>query len=247
MLMGHASLGWDSATSGVTLNALLDGSLRLVEVLRHGASCEVVLRPQASAPRLSGRERSVMERIVGGASQKAVSYELGVALTTVSAHLRVGLNKLGIARWEQAVLAAAVVSRGGERARAFTRAGGEGPVHEVGGPLLSTRIELCEVALALLTEAEREVALLALDGYTNAEISRSRQVSPRTVANQLAAVFRKLRVHGRLELIRKITLGSSASPPDAADVRPGGAGDVANSVARHEGQRCDCNVESVVN
>ena len=51
-----------------------------------------------------------MESLIRGESQKAIAYELGVALTTVSAHLRVGLAKLGL-RWEQAVLAGAILER----------------------------------------------------------------------------------------------------------------------------------------
>ena len=79
-------------------------------------------------------------------------------------------------------------------------------------------MELCSQSLKELTLAEREVTLLVLDGLTNAEIGAQRHSSPRTVANQIAAVFRKLSIHGRLELIRRLTLGVTASPP--AQVAP---------------------------
>ena len=51
-----------------------------------------------------------------------------------------------------------------------------------------------------LTPAERQVALAALAGLSNADIARMRGSSPRTVANQLAAIFRKLGVRSRTEL-----------------------------------------------
>lgn len=51
-----------------------------------------------------------------------------------------------------------------------------------------------------LTEAEQQVALAALAGLSNAEIGRLRGSSPRTVANQLATIFRKLGVSSRAEL-----------------------------------------------
>jgi DNA-binding CsgD family transcriptional regulator len=51
-----------------------------------------------------------------------------------------------------------------------------------------------------LTPAERQVALAALAGLSNAEIARMRGSSPRTVANQLATLFRKLGVRSRAEL-----------------------------------------------
>ena len=55
-------------------------------------------------------------------------------------------------------------------------------------------------ALAELTAAERQVALAVLAGYSNVEIARMRGSAPRTVANQVAAMFKKLGVRSRSEL-----------------------------------------------
>jgi DNA-binding CsgD family transcriptional regulator len=52
-----------------------------------------------------------------------------------------------------------------------------------------------------LTPAEREVLALLLDGRSNAEIAIERRTSVRTVANQVAALFRKLGVSSRRELV----------------------------------------------
>ena len=51
-----------------------------------------------------------------------------------------------------------------------------------------------------LSLAEREVVQLIAAGLSNAGIAHRRCSSPRTVANQVASIFRKLRVHSRLEL-----------------------------------------------
>jgi DNA-binding NarL/FixJ family response regulator len=51
-----------------------------------------------------------------------------------------------------------------------------------------------------LTPAERQVVLAVLAGFSNADIAQARGSSPRTVANQLAAIFRKLGVRSRAEL-----------------------------------------------
>jgi DNA-binding CsgD family transcriptional regulator len=51
-----------------------------------------------------------------------------------------------------------------------------------------------------LTPAERQVALAVLAGLSNAEVARMRGSSPRTVANQLATIYRKLGVRSRAEL-----------------------------------------------
>jgi DNA-binding CsgD family transcriptional regulator len=55
-----------------------------------------------------------------------------------------------------------------------------------------------------LTKAERAVVELALGGLSNAEIARRRRSSPRTVASQLAASYRKLGVGSRRELVAKL-------------------------------------------
>lgn len=55
---------------------------------------------------------------------------------------------------------------------------------------------------APLTEAEREVVRRVLDGATTAAIAAARRTSPRTVANQLQSIFRKLGIASRAELAR---------------------------------------------
>ncbi|MBX3270524.1 MAG: helix-turn-helix transcriptional regulator [Sandaracinaceae bacterium] len=57
-----------------------------------------------------------------------------------------------------------------------------------------------EDRLAELTDAEREVVLLALRGLSNADIAAARQTSQRTVSKQLDAAYRRLGVHSRREL-----------------------------------------------
>jgi DNA-binding CsgD family transcriptional regulator len=59
--------------------------------------------------------------------------------------------------------------------------------------------------LDLLTEAEEAVALLAVEGLTNAEIASRRGRSNKTVANQLASIYRKLGVKSREQLVRLLS------------------------------------------
>jgi DNA-binding NarL/FixJ family response regulator len=53
-----------------------------------------------------------------------------------------------------------------------------------------------------LSPAEREVMRLALAGCDNRAIAAARGVAPRTVANQMASIFRKLGIGSRIELAR---------------------------------------------
>jgi DNA-binding CsgD family transcriptional regulator len=56
-----------------------------------------------------------------------------------------------------------------------------------------------------LTAAQREVLGLVLAGQSNAEIARRRGRSPRTIANQVGSIFRRLGVRSRLELFASVT------------------------------------------
>ena len=55
-----------------------------------------------------------------------------------------------------------------------------------------------------LTDAERAVALCVAKGMSNAAIADARGTHVRTVANQVAALFRKLGVASRGELRAKL-------------------------------------------
>jgi DNA-binding NarL/FixJ family response regulator len=51
-----------------------------------------------------------------------------------------------------------------------------------------------------LSPAEQSVVELVCRGLRNAEIARMRGTKPRTIANQLAAIYRKLGITSRVEL-----------------------------------------------
>jgi DNA-binding CsgD family transcriptional regulator len=86
--------------------------------------------------------------------------------------------------------------------------GTEARLVEVGGEeLLVFRVPLKRIALhESLSDAEREVAALALAGLSNSEIGRRRGTSGRTVANQMATIFRKLGVGSRSELALNVVV-----------------------------------------
>ncbi len=62
---------------------------------------------------------------------------------------------------------------------------------------------------ASLSRSEADVARLAAEGLSNADIAARRGTSVRTVANQIASIFRKLGVSSRRELA---TRGADARP-----------------------------------
>jgi DNA-binding CsgD family transcriptional regulator len=63
---------------------------------------------------------------------------------------------------------------------------------------------------AALSGAESRVAGLAVEGYTNREIAERLSITASTVEQHLTRVYRKLRVAGKQELLRKFPLAGAA-------------------------------------
>lgn len=63
-----------------------------------------------------------------------------------------------------------------------------------------------------LTESELEVAEMAMRGLSDRDIASKREVSTRTVANQLRAIYGKVGVTNRSELTLKLIAGQE--PPE---------------------------------
>ena len=77
----------------------------------------------------------------------------------------------------------------------------------VGGTFraLGGEASLDEGALSVLTGRERAVALAVARGETNKEVARRLDITERTVKAHLGAVFRKLGVRDRLQLILRLS------------------------------------------
>lgn len=61
------------------------------------------------------------------------------------------------------------------------------------------------VTAPALTPAEQQVFELLLSGASNAEIAKKRKTAIRTVANQVASLFRKYGVGSRAELAARVS------------------------------------------
>jgi DNA-binding NarL/FixJ family response regulator len=99
--------------------------------------------------------------------------------------------------------------------------------------------------LSSLTRAQHDVAFAVARGLSNAEIAKERGVSQRTIANQLATTFRKLRVSSRRELMvcvlgtTRDCLQSRTVTPQRESIDYGSSGPVSSTVLLPEGNRDD--------
>lgn len=135
---------------------------------------------------LSPRELDVAEFLVQGRSTAEIAWALGLTSGGVSRLSRDVLRKLGAAR----------------RTDLPALFGGVAP-YRADLPGAKNVVVLTAGASSLwdeLTPAELEVVRAVLRGTSVAAIARRRDVSPRTVTTQLAAVYARLGVRGRSEL-----------------------------------------------
>jgi DNA-binding NarL/FixJ family response regulator len=158
--------------------------------------------PGRISTKLTLRRLQFLERVLLGAPQKVVALETGCSPSAVAVAVRDALRALGLTNSGShvpALLVMLVHMLHGKARRVDLRLdylpGADGEVQV----LSSARPEL--MLCDRLTPTELEVIGLLVEGSTYAEIAMHRCTSARTIANQIASAYRKLKVSGRLELL----------------------------------------------
>jgi DNA-binding NarL/FixJ family response regulator len=151
---------------------------------------------------LSPIEAAITVRVLCGEPQKAVAAELGLALSTTSSRctralqkLAVGLGAVPLPLVVAAQTWAGVVQAPEGRSTYFVHQGCVCLVMSVPRPVTW--------GMEALTQAEREVAQLLIEGRSRDEIAGHRSTSASTVANQIRSIFATMGVTGRHALIRR--------------------------------------------
>jgi DNA-binding CsgD family transcriptional regulator len=182
---------------------LTDGKHRVLSAFTHGRR-HYAVACSATSGALSERERLLLQRGFLGQSQKSLANELGVSGTTVSVLIGRSLARIGLERRlctaPLPVVLGALDHLGVIEPPFNTRAG----AFEAGGQYVIASVPTFDAStLPDLTDAERSVAQLILDGLCQKAISARRGTSLRTIANQIASLSRKLEVGGRFALLRR--------------------------------------------
>lgn len=190
-------------------HGLCEGKFRFLGVLVTGTH-EIGLlerRSPAEAQRhaLRGRRLQILERLFEGCSENYAALELGICSSTVSAEVKqighsLGLEP-GISKLPWLLMQLYYAARGSSPVKGRHAAMRVGEA--VRDVLAIRRADLRQ--LANLSPAEVEVCQLMLNGLSHSRIAARRQTRVRTTANQVSAVFRKMNVSGRLELMVKLT------------------------------------------
>lgn len=149
------------------------------------------------------RGLAMMERVLLGESAKVVAIDCNVTESTVAVAIKGQLRSMGLdckMRATPLILVMAARSARAPRCRAVPAKLARLPGDPAPRWVVSVRYPNLD-ALDVLSNAERAVLLLLLEGKTYLEIAEHRGASKRTIANQLGAAFRKLGVSGYGQLL----------------------------------------------
>ena len=182
------------------------GLTRVVDCFFTSERCLLLSAPRPGPPRpLSPQRREVLEAVLVCGAQKVVAIELGLAPSTVASNAQQALETLGVlgrpSRPHPLLVLAAKAERSGD-----TNALGSLSFFEQGAAELRV-VSVLRPELALINRFSRaEFAVLQglVEGEPYATMARRRGTSERTVANQIASVFRGLRVSGRAEFLLRL-------------------------------------------
>jgi DNA-binding NarL/FixJ family response regulator len=213
-MAGVARLETLEPASATALWAELVAGKRVVTARLDRGGDEYLLVRRATerrTSRLTPRELQVASLAAAGLSNKAMAFDLGLSVSTVSVYLMKAAEKLG-------------ASTRVELIKAFRPRGRHGPLVAFAAPH-TLRAWCVGSATHLvvhstkerplpsgLTSAELAVAQAILEGCTNEEIARVRTTSTRTIANQVASIFRKLGIGSRGELAARFATGRVLTP-----------------------------------
>ncbi|MEM7000625.1 MAG: LuxR C-terminal-related transcriptional regulator [Pseudomonadota bacterium] len=144
---------------------------------------------------LTEHEARIASQAGLGLSNQEIAYAFGLSESAIGNAIGRVRRKLGLGNRAEVVN---FFSPWGLRARLHqTEFGGE-------SLLLAWQSELDQEAIQLLSDSEREIAIQLASGATYRAIAIARSVAERTVANQVQAIYRKLEVRSRSELVARL-------------------------------------------
>ena len=188
--------------------------LRLVSCEhRYGNSC-ALLAPGAHKTPLSNWSVSIAQRVLCGEYPKALASSFQVSPSTISQHVAHVFRAMGAQQTPSKVsilLVMAALAASGVKLPAARVEPGSEP-----GQLWLWTAVPGQTFRGRLTSSEFDVVTLLIESKSYAEIAALRRRSQRTIANQLAAAFRKLRVSGQNHLRATAVLELASGHADSA-------------------------------
>jgi DNA-binding CsgD family transcriptional regulator len=162
---------------------------------------------------LNERQTRILECVLVGQTQKAISIDLALSAPRIAQAMSTALRAMGLSCRSSALPMLLVVAAHAARAEHKVEAKVSRLKWAGGSHAVVSTSRPDRVLADRLSESEYAVARLLVEGKSHAEIASIRGTSARTVANQLSALFHKLRISGRAELLA--LLARAVTRPDA--------------------------------
>lgn len=190
----------DQASATALWSALESGAWSVVDLIDRDRRRFLLARENTgSVDALTRRECKVVEYASLGYSNKLIAYELGIESSTVSTHLSNASAKLGLHTRTAIIQTRAALTRQDPSDTSVAY------IERSGKRFAIVAMPTKPPLPASLSPAEREVVTLAFAAQSNAAIARTRGVSTRTVANQIASAMKKLGVGSRADMAAYLT------------------------------------------
>jgi DNA-binding NarL/FixJ family response regulator len=188
---------------GLVWRELVQGRQTVLDTFFTQTRCGIILAESAEKQRgLIGRRLSIIDAVLRGCAQGNIAIDMGLSPSTIAIEMRAALQAIGVRERPSRVhpllmLAATAAALQDSVILASVTHLGEWDdrVRVIAVPRPERRLT------GILSAAECAVVAGLVEGEPYVEIARRRATSVRTVANQAAAAFRRLRVSGRSELI----------------------------------------------
>jgi DNA-binding CsgD family transcriptional regulator len=148
----------------------------------------------------------VLKRVLLGEAPKAVAIDLHMGLSSVAGAIQDCLFSMGIpGRLSQASVLLTMAACAAHEPVRWSTLGRLSRVEAKGEAYWAVSVVRPDLSFPVpLSDAEAAVVRELLAGRSHAQISNLRATSQRTVANQLATVFRKLGVSGRGAVVHRL-------------------------------------------
>lgn len=167
---------------------------------------------------LQGKRLEILETILSGVGQKSIAIELDLAPSTIALNARLALACLGVHCRPSRVHPLLMLTATASRAESPYMLGCSSCVCFRGRQLRVISIPRPDCALHdRLPPAELAVVRNLVEGVSYDQIARTRGTSMRTIANQVTAVFRRMNVSGRSQLLHRLFADESFLAASAGD------------------------------
>ncbi len=194
-------------------NELVRGIRRVEDCFFDAERCYLVLALVSHEP-IAGQRREILESVLNGQRQKNIAIDAKLAPSTVALNSRLALESLGVdakpSRAHPLLMLAAraatiPLAASARCSTILTPDGRELRVVSIARPDLGLS--------GRLPPAELAVIRCLVEGDSYRDIADRRQTSTRTIANQISAVFRRLHVSGRNDLVQRLFAGEAPNQP----------------------------------